>query len=451
MENSNKTNFRILAINILSHAESLDFGRSLSTEGRAQMGEALNKMDKRVLTDIAAYMKECGAYYGPHSLTKADLISRMLDQWHLWYKCRSFINELHETKKEHDNNTAVYRTNHVDDNVMEEAGEIKDENMELQLGSHPVSHEAPATDPMTMAISQIAGQAMETRLNELKADVKRISLETYQELDLPKKVEIKVNELPASEASHQHRDMPELLRLMTAGFNVMLSGDKGGGKTKAAEQAAEALGKPMFKISLGPQTPQSELFGYYDANGEYVETEFRRAYEGKGDYADGAVILLDEVDACNERVAITMNAALDDSGVCNFRDGMVSKQKSLYIIAAGNTLGVGNDTQYTARRQQDAAFLSRFICIKWDIDEGLEKAILREILGDERDVLSKIKDLRKHAKELNMAYDVGMRKSIQFAKAIAAGIPEPEAIKNILLGFWSEQDIERGKESISWL
>ena len=75
-----------------------------------------------------------------------------------------------------------------------------------------------------------------------------------------------------------HKSMPALLRVLGRRRHVYLWGPAGSGKSTAAKQAAEALGLDYGYISLNPQTPDSRLQGFIDANGVYRDPVFRRCY-----------------------------------------------------------------------------------------------------------------------------------------------------------------------------
>ena len=101
--------------------------------------------------------------------------------------------------------------------------------------------------------------------------------------DLEKKVEqlkkytptVVVNGNVKSEVKGlKHKQLNDLIAMVGANLNVMLTGMAGTGKTKSAQQVAEALKLDFYCMSVGAQTSKSDLLGYMDANGKYVETMF---------------------------------------------------------------------------------------------------------------------------------------------------------------------------------
>jgi hypothetical protein len=181
----------------------------------------------------------------------------------------------------------------------------------------------------------------------------------------PRTVEVVRVDGAVSNVGVQHSSFEALLKIVAQRVNVWLPGPAGSGKTSAAHAVAEALTLPFYAVSVGPQTSQSQLLGYYDANGKYVTTQLRQAYE------HGGVFLLDEVDAGSPAVLVTINALLAN-GHASFPDAVVERHKDFVLIAAGNTYGQGADRQYVGRQQLDAATLDRFAVLDWEYDPTLE-------------------------------------------------------------------------------
>jgi cobaltochelatase CobS len=140
-------------------------------------------------------------------------------------------------------------------------------------------------------------------------------------------------------------------------------------KSMLAKHAAEALGLPFQALSLGPTTPMSKVFGYFDAHGHYHDTPFRRAFE------HGGVMLLDELDNGHPGLLGELNQALAPRARA-FADGMVTAHDDFRLVATANTYGTGGDRQYVGRQVLDAATLDRFVMIDVPIDPLLEQRIV---------------------------------------------------------------------------
>lgn len=196
-------------------------------------------------------------------------------------------------------------------------------------------------------------------------EIAEIVREEVVRVGIARKVEVTRHDGTVSNVGVQHSSFEALLRIVAQRVNVWLPGPAGSGKTSAAHAVAEGLTLPFYAVSVGPQTSQSQLLGYYDANGKYVTTQLRQAYE------HGGVFLLDEVDAGSPAVLVTINALLAN-GHASFPDAVVERHKDFVLIAAGNTYGQGADRQYVGRQQLDAATLDRFAVLDWEYDPTLE-------------------------------------------------------------------------------
>lgn len=253
------------------------------------------------------------------------------------------------------------------------------------------------------AIGKSVNEAVDRKLAEFTPNLVMVTLPTG------KRVEV---------GTDSHEVLPELLVALHAHCHVLLVGPAGTGKSMLAKHAALALDIPFQALSLGPTTPMSKVFGYYDAHGNYHDTPFRQAFE------HGGVMLLDELDNGHPGLLAELNQALA-LGTCAFADGMVEAHEDFRLVATGNTYGAGGDRQYAGRQTLDSATLDRFVVIDVEIDEKLEERIaLRHAPSYEkgvRDLLAKIRELRKAAAEKNLPILFSPRASIDGAKLLSAG------------------------------
>jgi cobaltochelatase CobS len=165
----------------------------------------------------------------------------------------------------------------------------------------------------------------------------------------------------------QHVRFDGLLRLAACRLHTYLVGPAGSGKTTVVENVAKALKLPFYSKSVGQQTSEVGLMGYMDAQGRYVRSPLREAYE------NGGVFLLDEIDSGNASVLVVLNALLANDR-CSFPDGMIEKHKDLVVFAGANTIGQGGDRQYVGKCQLDATTLDRFVFCDFQYDSGIEAA-----------------------------------------------------------------------------
>lgn len=226
-----------------------------------------------------------------------------------------------------------------------------------------------ALDGLSLLLSQVESE-VESKINakteEVVADVKKQldQLKQYQ----PTVVVGDGKELGKIEGL-QHNQISDLVKLIGANLNVLLVGMAGTGKTHSAKQVADAVGYNFYAMSVGSQTSKSDIIGYMDANGNYVTSAFRKAYE------EGGVFVLDEIDAGNSNVLIILNSALSN-GIMSFPDKMVTRHEDFRFVATANTYGNGADRTYVGRNQLDGATLDRFTVLDWKVDENLEGQIV---------------------------------------------------------------------------
>ncbi|MDT0270489.1 AAA family ATPase [Streptomyces sp. DSM 44915] len=223
---------------------------------------------------------------------------------------------------------------------------------------------------------------------------------------------------PVSFTEVSHRVLPDLLVVLAARCHALLVGPAGTGKSTLAQQAASALGLEFHALSLGPTTPMSKIFGYYDAHGTYHATPFRRAFE------HGGLMLLDELDSGHPGLLSELNQALS-LGVCAFADDMVTAHPDFRVVATANTYGTGPDRQYTGRQALDAATLDRFTLLDVPVDERLEEQLTLAHAPTEavaaRAVLKKVQWLRSTAERKRLPVMFSPRASIESAKLLEAG------------------------------
>ncbi|GAA3552310.1 hypothetical protein GCM10022222_39910 [Amycolatopsis ultiminotia] len=275
-----------------------------------------------------------------------------------------------------------------------------------------------AREATLSAVPEMVTKASEETLKTLRGTVREEAEKAIAEyapnvvtvvLPQGKKVEL---------GSDTHEVLPELLVALHARCHVLLVGPAGTGKSMLAKHAAGALDLDFQALSLGPTTPMSKVFGYYDANGNYHDTPFRRAFE------HGGVMLLDELDNGHPGLLAELNQALA-LGTCAFADRMVDAHENFRLVATGNTYGTGGDRQYVGRQTLDSATLDRFVVIDVPIDEGLEERIaLRHAPSHQDEVeelLDEVRDLREMALTKKLPVIFSPRASIDGAKLLEAG------------------------------
>lgn len=248
----------------------------------------------------------------------------------------------------------------------------------------------------------------------------------------PTVIELRSQDGTVQRIEGTHRQMPELLYWIGARdmnghrFPVMLFGKPGVSKSHTTHQAATALGLSFGLISLNPQTPESRLFGFYHANGGYIRTAFREAFE------HGGVFLIDEIDNASDSLLTSLNSCLAN-GHGSFPDGLVTRHENFVCVATANTPGRGGDANHAGRRQLDAATINRFACIEWQNDDELELALVEKVNPNGRLWLEWVRRVRVHCAQHHPRVVVSPRSSIMGAKACLDSPFSLETIADMVL------------------
>ena len=196
-----------------------------------------------------------------------------------------------------------------------------------------------------------------------------------------------------------------ILKLVAAHENVYLYGPAGSGKNTIAEQIAEALGVEFYYQNT--LVTKFDVSGYKNAQGEYEETAFYKAWK------NGGLFFADELDNSTAEAIIALNAALAN-GYYTFPNSgeKVAKHPDFYCIAAGNTNGQGATEEYCGRYQMDESSRDRFAFIEIGYNEKIEESIC----GGHLDILEFVRDLRSVTKSLRIKLICGYRAISRLAK-----------------------------------
>ena len=238
-------------------------------------------------------------------------------------------------------------------------------------------------------------------------------------------LEVKVGEKVNVVEGLKHKQLEQLINYCSLRLSPLMVGMAGTGKTHAGQQTADALGLPFYSISVGAQTTKTDIMGYMDATGRYIRTLFREAYEF------GGVFLMDEIDAGNANVLITINAALAN-GIAAFPDGMVTRHEDFVFIASANTFGNGANRQYVGRNQLDAATLDRFAIIEWHIDDDLEENLTVGLNG--KAWYMAVRAARDYVSEKNIRALISPRATQKGSRLLDIGCDINEVIDATMLG-----------------
>ena len=270
---------------------------------------------------------------------------------------------------------------------------------------------------MVEAMQMIGGGAIDVaKVQEIvKEQIRVATLPKVQtiEVKLPTKDEVK-------KLGQQHYLFQDVLESVADNSYVLLKGDAGSGKTYGAVQIAKALDLDYRIFSFTNEISLSRCVGYMDAMGNYVKTSIREMYE------NGGLLILDEFDAMNPNVAVSLNNMLSGDEY-TFPDAVVSKHDDFRVIACTNTFGNGADKDYSSRNKLDKATLDRFDeKFDWGYDEDLEIAVFGNT-----DATRAVLAIRKNAKDLGITITPRRTKSVN--KMVNRGVSLKVAVERAIL------------------
>lgn len=270
---------------------------------------------------------------------------------------------------------------------------------------------------MMEAMQMIGGGAIDVaKVQEIvKEQIRVATLPKVQtiEVKLPTKDEVK-------KLGQQHYLFQDVLESVADNSYVLLKGDAGSGKTYGAVQIAKALDLDYRIFSFTNEISLSRCVGYMDAMGNYVKTSIREMYE------NGGLLILDEFDAMNPNVAVSLNNMLSGDEY-TFPDAVVSKHDDFRVIACTNTFGNGADKDYSSRNKLDKATLDRFDeKFDWGYDEDLEIAVFGNT-----DATRAVLAIRKNAKDLGITITPRRTKSVN--KMVNRGVSLRVAVERAIL------------------
>lgn len=307
----------------------------------------------------------------------------------------------------------------------------------------PATPDAGAMDAFTSLVHGIATAAALTVVDGMPTpDVDAAAVQAIVDAavaDLRRPV-VNVIEMPNGERreipGQQHAMFDTLVRLSSIRMHAFLVGPPGTGKTTLAAQTADALNLAFSSISCYATMPASALWGFKNANGDLVRTEWRERYE------HGGVFLFDEIDNGHAGTLAAVNQALAN-GECAFPDGMVKRHPDFVCIGAGNTYGNGATRAFMGRNALDGATRDRFKIVTVDIDERLEAEIAHAQNEDRAAVTSwieRVRRMRRNVAQHGLQVIVSPRATIDGARMLTVGFtPDEIAEMTVLDGLSADQ------------
>lgn len=215
----------------------------------------------------------------------------------------------------------------------------------------------------------------------------------------------------------------ELIDYLKEGENVFLWGPAGAGKNVLGEQLAEMLDVQFFYMNT--VYTKYDVTGFTDAQGNYVPTAFVNWLN-----ADGGLMFIDEMCTNSPEANTAINALLANKYIVLQNGEVLKMSPRHYVVAADNTNGLGATEEYNGRYKMDESTRDRFAFFFIDYDAAVEESIV----GDKKDILDFVRELRKVTKECNMSLVLGYRcinRLVKFYNRDAARTIEHNILKGM--------------------
>lgn len=213
---------------------------------------------------------------------------------------------------------------------------------------------------------------------------------------------------------------------------IALCGPAGCGKTTAALALRQALDIPAERFCLIPFTggvQEYHLWGRTEG-GVYRETQFVRVLRG------GGLIVLDELDAGDPNVVLSLNP-INSVGFVTLPDGsLLEVSPDCIIVATMNTFGRGATRVYCGRAQQDATALDRFGGGAAVLEVGYSPTA-EESIGAPAEVLAWVRQAREKMAQHGTRQVLSTRLLVSAKRQIDAGEYTWPEIKARVLAAWT--------------
>jgi hypothetical protein len=298
--------------------------------------------------------------------------------------------------------------------------------------SKPAGEAKPAaTDTATASLLETLAAGIlpyiESQLSSAVDAEQVADIVSHMLTDMSKSITVTLPDKSTVDVGLVHSDFESILGIVSADVPLyMFSHMPGVGKSTIAAQVAQALGFPYYSDTLSPATPEWKIFGYGDANGNYIASNFYKAYTG------GGVYFVDEFDNGSASLLATLNQSISNGHASFPVLGMVNRHANFRFLAAGNTPARGANPRFPDRRPQDGATLDRLAYWDLPIDEFLERSIYLTMHSDSK-WLDWIQAVRQLANTKYIKLIVSPRAALNGARLLSTGRYAADSLADMLV------------------
>ncbi len=245
-----------------------------------------------------------------------------------------------------------------------------------------------------------------------------------------------------------HPSFEAMMQVIAVGEIPYLFGPSGSGKTHGAGQFADMVQREHTIIPCNEEMTVTDLIGYRDMRGEYVESAFYRAFVG------GHLITMDEADKAPGPVLVTLNSAIAQR-VMMFPTGTQTAPDETTFLFTGNTRMSGASATYSAGQRQDTSLTNRLVNVAWNYDARLETALTKAACesfdGDWakcRSWLEEVIRVRSQIEKMGLSYVAGPRQSIAGARLLSIGVALETVREQTMFGWMRPEDAKRIRKEV---
>ena len=250
-----------------------------------------------------------------------------------------------------------------------------------------------------------------------------------------------------------------LYAMEAKGKHLLLSGPTGSGKTSVVEQVAARLNRPVYRMNFDGDITRAEFVGQMLLKSGHhgSVTDFQYGILPTA-MREGAVLILDEIDAGDPSVTMALQGPLDGAPLTLLETGETIKaHPDFRVFATANTVGQGDETGlYNGTQPQNYATLNRFKLVEL-VDyqpASVEKKIIQAKTGvtNEEGLLDKLTEvaklIRTSHKRQEMVGTMSTRTLIETAETLLAFGDIKRAYRLTFLNSQNSEDRKVAEEII---